>query len=219
MLCWVDCGVHVMIMVLCSAMNERTGEHIADITERQNKIDELEAQVVHMTGQLLTRATNITDEEEEETVPKSKVMEMEALFMDAISRLSTRVNQLEESKAAPQPPKPSSPNVWLNDDTEFAAVKHTATKSYYGSSGNGGVSGTGVQQRGSGKSLNKITLNSNSNPRKGSSSLHSNSAALVGVGSGSGSGSGSSSGSGAAQGAGPGNRIEPGRIRPSKISI
>ena len=165
--------------------------------------------------------------EEEETVPKSKVVEMEALFMDAINRLSDRVIQLEESKSRATPPvgavgsgAASSENDWLNDDSEFGQT-HAGGSSL----------AIGVNNSAPNKAYS-IRGNSNSNAIGGGGRTNTNHGYVGSTKSASrkqpvpsyslgASSSASALQGGNMSGSGPGNsRIEPGRIRaPNKLNI
>jgi len=46
-------------------MNERTGDYIAELTEKQTRIEELETQAIALNGRLLKKTTNMCDEDEQ----------------------------------------------------------------------------------------------------------------------------------------------------------
>jgi hypothetical protein len=52
----------------CRAMNARTSDYIAELTEKQARVEELEAQLVALNGKLLKRTTNMTDDDEQEVL-------------------------------------------------------------------------------------------------------------------------------------------------------
>jgi hypothetical protein len=162
-------------------------------------------------------------EEEEETVPKSKVLEMESLFMEAINRLSERVIQLEQSKSSGGGGSGSrgksggdgegGENDWLNDDSDF---------------GQGATAGAGKAFIGAGSNSapNKhysIRGNAAAGPRAPTNAAPSYGSSLKSASRKMPSSLGASSSASAlsASGGGAGNsRIEPGRIRvPNKLNI
>jgi hypothetical protein len=162
-------------------------------------------------------------EEEEETVPKSKVLEMETLFMEAINRLSERVIQLEQSKSSGGGSSGSrgksggdgegGENDWLNDDSDF---------------GQGATAGAGKAFIGAGSNSapNKhysIRGNAEAGPRAPTNAVPSYGSSMKSASRKMPASLGASSSASAlsASGGGAGNsRIEPGRIRvPNKLNI
>lgn len=53
-------------------MNARTSDYISELTEKQNRIETLEAQTVALKGRLLKRTTNMDDEEDDADQEVSK---------------------------------------------------------------------------------------------------------------------------------------------------
>ena len=137
-------------------------------------------------------------------MPKSKVLEMETLFMEAIERLSTRVQQLEggKSASADSRPKDTSPNAWLNDASDYTPANIGNAR--------GGYSGAPSSQVPLQRSNYENSTRTRSGPSATAALLRKTptvpSYALKS----------SNSGGNLAANAG---RIEPGRVRPNKINL
>ena len=130
-------GVYIFIIhvYVYSGVNSRTQEYINELMEKQTECDVLldelntfkkkdqghKPMYDDSDGEEEKRRKDVQKEEEEkeEMVPKSKVLEMETLFMDAIERLSTRVQELELKTRVG---KPNSSNSTSSADSNSNTV-------------------------------------------------------------------------------------------------